>query len=339
MNKTEQNQESTTSQPPNPNGSPVTRDVAKPIVRLYDMGNHIYLAPEGCPEEPLFNALGAVVAVATAAEAKANDKSIGRAVVIVISPHETQHRLHEAMIADLQLDVSTSSLQKLYRRPSEIVVLDLITQTWAVRTEDDWRLFSRDPGFLKAAFSAARREMILLAHRFELLHGLPASAALRRQIDALQQAGIAFEPFPETQFQPAAELDSPGIGFYLDWDEAYHQIQNDVAAAKARVIWNLPGVVGGDRSLIQPRPGLEQVLIQELDWAAMHRWEELGFKVSTELRGELCIVLDDDLVWLIGTPRDEEAVRPFARVRGRRTACLLAKLYKLSEFFKPTKAQ
>jgi hypothetical protein len=304
------------------------------------MGNHIYLAPEGCPEEPLFNALGAVVAMATAAaaEGKFHKETTDRATVLLISPLETPRQLHEAMVADLHLKVRTSSLKEPSRPQSEIVVLDLITQTWAVRTEDDWRLFSRDPGFLVAAFSAARREMILLAHRFELLSGLPANAALRRQIDALQQAGIAFEPFPETQFQPAADLDSPGIGFYLDWDKAYHQIQNDVAAAKVRVIWNLPGVVGGDRSLIQPRPGLEQVLIQELDSATMRRWGELGFKVSTELRGELCIVLDDDLVWLIGSPRDEEAVRPFARVRGRRTTSLLVDLFKLREFFNPKPA-
>jgi len=289
MSNKAQKQKSTTSPLPNHHGSPVAREAGKPVVRLYDMGNHFHLPPEGCEEEPLFHAMGAMLAVATAAEAKSDDKSIGQAAVLLISPHETQHQLHEAMVADLNLNVRTSSLKEPSRRPSEIVVLDLITQAWPVGTEDDWRLFRRGPGFLTAAFLAARREMILLAHHYELLRKLPAHAALCRQFDALQQAGITFEPFPESKFQPAADLDAPGIGFYLEWDEAYQQIHKDIAAANARVIWNLPGPVGNIRTLVQRRPGLEQVLVQQMGPVTVRGWEELGFKVSTKLRGESCI--------------------------------------------------
>jgi len=304
------------------------------------MGNHFHLPPEGCAEEPLFKALGAMVAtnVAAAAEAKSHKETTDRATVLLISPLETPRQLHEALVADLQLKVRTSSLKEPSRPQNGIVVLDLITQVWPVGTEDDWRLFRRDPGFLKAAFAASWRETILLGNSRELLYRLPANAALRRKIDALQQAGIAFEPFPENKFQPAADLDGPGIGFYLDWDEAVQQIRKDVAAANARVIWNLPGPVGNIRTLIQRRPGLEQVLIQPSDSATVRRWEDLGFKVSTELRGEPCIIFDDDLVWLVGEHRDEEFVYPFARVRGRRTASLVVDLFKLREFFNPKPA-
>lgn len=337
MKANKKNQESITSPQPNHYGSPVAREAVKPTVRLYDTGNHTYVVPEGCGDEPLFSALGAMVAVDMAAKEKPHVEATDRGAVLLISPHDTQRQLHEAMIADLQLNVSTPALKEPCRQQSEIVVLDLITQTTLAGTQDDWRIFRHDQGFLKAAFSAARRETILLGDSFELLEGLPADAALRRKIDALQRTGSAFEPFPEAKFRPAANLDCLGIGFYLDWDEAHEQIHEDVAAAKTRVIWNLPGLVGGDRMLIQRRPRLDQVLVQRQEPATVRRWEDLGFRVSTELRGEHCILVDDDLLWLIGSPRiDDDIVRPFARVRGRRTASLLADLFKLREFFEPT---
>lgn len=338
MSSKKRNQKSTTSPLPNHQGLPVARHVEKPAIRLYDTGNHVYPPAEWDAHSSPYNPLGAMLAVAVAAKRTSVDGSPDPAAVLLLSRHDEQRLLHQALVADLGLDVSTAALHESGRPQGKVVILDFIAPWAAYDSEDIWGRFRHDQGFLTAAFAAARRETVLLGDDFEFQQ-LPAEAALRRQLEVLQQAGTEFEPFPEILFQPAANLDGPGISFFPNLNEAHRLIRQDVAAAQNRIIWNLLEVTRDDSTLIQRRPNLEQVLVQPVTSATVRRWEDLGYRVCTDLRGEACIFVDDDLVWLIGSPRNEEAVRPFARVRGRRTACLLAKLYKLSEFFTPTKTQ
>lgn len=338
MKAKKSNQESITSPLPNHDGSPVAPEPVKPAIRLYDTGNLVYPPGQRAAVSPHCNPLGAMLAVALAAEMNSIEDSPGRVEALIISPHEPQRQLHEALVADLQLNISTSTLSEPGRPQGEVVILDFVAPWSAYDSEDTWGRYRYDQSFLTAAFSAARRKTILLGDAYEFQQ-LPAEATLRRKLDELQRAGIEFEPFAEAFLKPATKLDAPGISFFLNLDEAHRLIRKDVAAAQQRIIWNLLEVTRGDSFLIQRRPRLDQVLIQPLEPATVRRWEDLGYRVRTDLRGEACIFVDDDLVWLIGSSRLDDIVRPFARVRGRRTAALLAELYSMRKFFRTTATQ
>jgi hypothetical protein len=317
------------------------RRYLRQTMRIFDTGCYLSPSSDATTGGFAFTALSALLTAAVTSEWPDHEGPVADPLqVAVFTPHEPQQKILRGLDHDLILSYGTSDLKQPFSSQADQVVVDLHHPTTLVGPETNGNGAGHDLRFLTAACTATGFGATLVGHIQKLEQILPTDAPYRRYLDAFKQVGAVVEPYPLALLTPELSLDAPGLGFYTESGAAWRQLHQDVATAQEGVMWNLPDFVASDlgaghSATLSQRSGIEQILVAPVDATTMQQMTAQGFRVITAQLGEAAVFIDRDLVWLLGAPRPGVSGCPFARVRGPRTAQVLAEIFGLQSLFTP----
>ena len=224
--------------------------------------------------------------------------------------------------------------------------------------------------WLTKAITSARKKLVILADMPFLMQKLPADSALRLFLREIERNSCPPIPFPESILAAPEFLETPGCSVYLSEDAAWETINRDNARAKKRVTLHWPQGVAKllnkmpDGRLLIRGDGIEQWLVADVDVATVRDLARQGMRVTSPRRSQAgtifiegdveaifrspvegqrgwvedprryddpCVLIDDNLLWLVGTAREDGRGRPYLRFKGAETVRLLTGFLGLDE--------
>ena len=313
-----------TNQPPEPGKAVVFLDVR-------------YLHPHAQQGE----SRGSHSNVGTAAMALSVVESLlsqGVRSILLASLYRKQWQLHRALVHDAGLRdfVTTAPLDRCVGPQHDVVILDLVDTAPLLQAGTPLRGgwgsdFMRR---LTAAFSSARCKLILIGDWILLQQLLPETAVLRRFLNDMLRGGAAIKPFPPGLLKLRVRPKNPS--FYSDPGEAWQLIDQDIAAAAQRVIWNWPfanvyGVFNRSTFSRMFSVKARRALALAADAAPQQPLIGGGITVARSVRAEAGVYIDNNIFWLIGNRYSDGTTRHFVRISGRRAALQVSEAFGLDE--------